>query len=276
VTSSRRRALYYALFVLGAVIVQQPIARTLLGGSPVRFLRRQSEAYALLVLVPAYWDLFAGRADPRARGRSQPRTPVDPRNQLLWFGGLLVLSILLGVGAGLPQSIITLKEAAVAALVITAYLGWSRGLLPWSRSWAQGGPVVPPAAQITYYVVVVVIALVSYQSFTPDLIGEATATWLRENSEAWAALVVIPLYFDLIAQRREPNIHLAWYLVLGGVALAIQADAWPGAFDSLIGWGRQTTEAFIAAVVISFYFDFVRGPTTIYEPVISRAVEPAS
>ncbi|MCP5028359.1 MAG: hypothetical protein GY929_18945 [Actinomycetia bacterium] len=273
-TISRRRALYYILFIMGAVIIHQPIARDLLGGSAVRFLRRQSEAYALLVLVPAYWDLFAPRADPRSRSAAMSRTPTSARPQLLWFGALLAASVLLGAGSFLPQSLITMKEAVVAALVITAYLGWSRGLLPWSTRWAQGGALVGSRVQVVYYVAVVVVAVLSYQSFTADIIGDPVSTWLRDNSEAWVALVTIPLYFDVIAQRREPNIHLAWYLALGAAALAIQADAWPGAFDSFIAWGQQTTEAWIAAIVIAGYFDFWRGPTTIYEPAIGRATEP--
>lgn len=272
-THSRRRLAYYAAVIVGAVVVHQSFFASWVGGAVTDFLRRNSEAYALMVLVPAYWDLFAPQGDPRRRGLVAPwgSRPNDLAGQVAWFGFLGVGVVLLqtgipeALGVDLPQAVITLGEAFVAAIVISLYLGWSRGLGTWAKTWAEGQPMVSPWARTIYYVLVLGLTVAIYQSWFFDLFGKTAVDWLQVNAEAYAAALVIPLYFDLVAASRRPIVRIVWYVGLLVAPVAIQSGALdPLLGAALVGWLERTTEVFLAAFVISGYFDVVRSPWPVH------------
>ena len=134
---------------------------------------------------------------------------------------------------GLPQSIITLREAVLGLLVISAYLGWSRSILPSRLHMIDGRPTVSRNARIAYYAAVVILAVV-----VTDL-----------------------SYFDLIVPRKAWWTRVAWYGFLVATPILVQG----GFLDAVLpfglrDWIGRATEAFIAAFVISAYFDFWRSP----------------
>jgi hypothetical protein len=255
-----RRIAYYALVLGGAIAVHQGAVESL-HPELASLLRRNNEGYALM-LLPAYWDLFAGTTDPRG---TAGRRPADPPwgGQVLWFSVLASLALLLpsrflGALPRLSQSIVTLREAVVALLLVSAYLGWSRGIGSWHREEIDGTPVVSRAARSTYYVSVAVVAF----AVDAGWVRAAAAwlgTWLEPNIEAFAAMLLIPAYFDLVAPSRSLALRFAWLAILVAVPVLVYLDVldgivWPGLLD----WTSRSTEAFLAALVISVYFGWWR------------------
>lgn len=269
--SSLRRTSYYVIVIVGAIMVHQAFAASLLGAGAADVFRRNSEAYALMVLVPGAWDLLARQGDPRRPpGMWGSRDPLLGR-QTAWYTflvfGIVVLQTGVPEAAGidLPQSVITLGEAFVAAAVISLYHGWSRGFAPWSRAWGFGSPMVSVQARSGYYLAVVVFTVIVYQSWFLNLAGATAVDWLQVNAEAFAAALIIPAYFDLVAAATRPAVRLVWYPALVAAPLAIQGGVLdPVLGDALVGWLERTTEAFIAAFVVSAYFDVWRSGVDVH------------
>jgi hypothetical protein len=261
-----RRIAYYIVVITGGLVVHQHVTAALLGGGLVALLRRNSEAYVLM-LLPIYWELFCREADPDGGGETATvggRTAFG--GQAIWFAALLIIALLLqanvswGVRDSLPQSIVTLGEAFVAMLAVTIYLGWSRGIIGRRARRVTGSAVVSIQWRAVYYVVVVAVAILAEQSWVAGNVWPELATWLQTNSEAYAAMVLIPAYFDVIASTESTRLRALWYggllampfLVQAGLHLGLPPRSW-------FVWLETTTEAFIAAFVVSAYFDVIRG-----------------
>ncbi len=257
-----RRFIYYAAVAAFGILVHQAFLVPILGDGVITILRRNTEAYALAVLIPAYWDIYAWEADPW--GETNIHLRRHP-GQYAWLVLLALAAIVVETGPlaetfRLPQSIITLGEAFVAALVITAYQGWSRGFLPGAPSPRGGRPVVSTRTSIRLYVGAILATILVYQGFVTTLLGTGTVEWLQINAESYAAILLVPFYFDFVAPRRRQWVEWAWYAFLVAGALAVAG----GRFDetvvgSLAVWVGKTREAFLAALVISIYFTYWRG-----------------
>ncbi len=127
-----------------------------------------------------------------------------------------------------------------------------------------------------YYGLIAGFVVIVHRPWLPDLLGDTVVDELRVNDEAYAAALLIPLYFDVAARQARRHLRALWYLALLALPLATQA----GAADSLLpdgigGWLERTTEAFLAAIVVSLYFDFVRGDRS-PAPVPLRTGEPVA
>ncbi len=253
----RRRVLYFVAVVAFGFVVHQGVLADLFGLGPMKFFRRQSEAYAIMFGVPLYWELFARHAHPGDRGPLVARQPRSSAPQLAFFGALIALSFVLAFAMAIPNSVVTLKEALVAVFGISAYLGWSRGFLPSSTAWGRGAPIRSQVLRLCYYILVVGIIIVSYKPSVHAALGESRGNWLQENSEAFGALLAIPLYFDVAARYRNRLVNVAWYGLLIAIPVMVQINGMPEFAHSFVGWLQQMTEAFIAAIAISFYFDVV-------------------
>ena len=120
VTKPARVIAYYVAVIAGAVIVHQAFLAEILGGNAADLLRRNSEAYALMVLVPMFWDLFGPATGPSLL--QGPRSGTERSgSQGLWFSLLALGSVVLeSQPEGWPTSITTLGEAFVGAFFITA------------------------------------------------------------------------------------------------------------------------------------------------------------
>jgi hypothetical protein len=251
----RLRLVYYPAVALVAVGFHQGFVADLLGPEASDFLRRNSEAYVLMLLVPAYWD-FVRLSEP------PPPTDSETLRWAGWYATLVAAVVVLQtdmVGAvDLPQSLVTLGEAFVAATVVSLYLDWSRGGFP-GRWW---GRAPRPRHRVWYYAACAGFTVLVYQGFVRDVIGGDAVEWLQVNAEAYAAVLLVPAYFDVVrptvTRFRRPwwTIRAAWYGVLLAFPLFIQTSAAESLLgEALAGWFGQTTEAFLAAIVISLYVD---------------------
>jgi hypothetical protein len=163
----------------------------------------------------------------------------------------------------LTQSVVTLGEAFLATIVLSLYFDWSRGGFP-GRWW---GATPRRQLRVWYYVVVAGFTALVYQEVVRNAIGEGAVEWLQINAEAYAAMLLLPIYFDVVgplscavANGRRWAVRGAWYGVLVGFPLFIQAGAAESVLgESLAEWCGQTTEVFLAGVVISLYFDVIEG-----------------
>lgn len=253
-----RRFAYYATVIGFGVVVHQGFFAATAGEALTDFLRRNSEAYAMAVLIPAYWDLFAWRGDPEGRSAGL----VEQRaSQVAWPVGMLVVATILQNSAlsgalGLPQSVITLGEAFVAALVIGLYQGWSRGLLPGAASPREGQPVVGARGRAWYYLGIALATLLFHQQFLVSLIGARAVQWLEINEEAYAAMLLLPVFFDVISPSKRRR--WLWFALLVVVPVGV-ASGRLDLLGSVAEWLSRTTEAFLAAIAVSIYFLWWRG-----------------
>ncbi|MGA9596795.1 MAG: hypothetical protein WBV06_11595 [Acidimicrobiia bacterium] len=258
-----RRVGYYVVVLIVGVCVHQTVVARFLGVGMAAFLRRNSEAYVLMWL-PAYWDMFAYRCDPDGRGAvASVGGAVQLSYQVVWVGAMVVTTFILQARAAapmrdmLPQSIITLGEGFLGIAVVSVYLGWSRGIAHRRRRLVTGAAIVPGWQRAVYYGAVVLVAVLAQQSFVSDHISPDLAAWLQVNTEAYMAMLLIPAYFDLVAGRQRMWV---WLACLAATPLVTQAWLhWGLAPRSVFAWLETTTEAFIAAFVISVYFWLIRG-----------------
>jgi len=223
------------------------------------FLRRQSEAYAIIGLFVGFWAWFMPSVHSSTASTASAPQANKPRTSFVlsfaWFcaiGAALLLVTLWDEG---PGPLVTLKEAFVAVLVVSGYLMWSRGFSP-------GDPAVGTAtrsreARAAYYVAVLVVAVTSAVPFLDDVVGMGMASLFSESNEAFAAIILISLYFDIAARRSTMLARVIWYSVLIALPVAAQFDGYPGPIADIGVWLQQVTEAFIAAIGISLLFDFV-------------------
>ena len=260
-----RRLAYYAAVLIGTVVVHQGFVVSIGGSGVSDLLRRNSEAYLMMVILPAYWDIFAWAVDPDGRGATA-RIGSDWRGQAAWFGGLAIVALVLQstvlgpAGIGLPQAVVTLGEAFVAAIVICLYLGWSRAILPGRPHTITGAAVVGVPARLGYYAAVAGAAIVIQQAWFASLAGQRFVDWLQVNIEAYAAMLLVPAYYDVVAPGVRRWMRPAWYTFLVAAPMLVQSGVLDGVVaESILGWLGRTTEAFIAAFVISAYTDVVRG-----------------
>ncbi len=261
-SNSARLIWYYGAVIAGGLLVHQAGFTSLVGDELGDLFRRNSEAYVLMLLIPAYWDFLGPPQAPRVYG-AELGAPLGNRGlQVLWFGVLGLAGIVLQTNAGdwlnLRQSVITLGEAFVAAFVICMYLGWSRGFFGFSGPPAGGGPVFPSSLRAWYYGALAGIAIIAQQAFVSDLAPDV-AERVQVNIEASAAMLIIPLYFDIVARPRPRWVLAVWCAVMVVVPILSQ----PGVLDStslapLAGWMVRATEAFVAGLVIALYFSLWR------------------
>ena len=245
------------------VLTHQAFTASLLGEGLTDFVRRNSETYALCVLVPAYWDLFASNIDPRSRAIETP--PTRSFVQYAWLGFLAVGAVVLQSASlaealNLPQNIITLGEAFVAALVVALYQGWSRGFRPGAPTPRDGRATAPTRISLWYYAGIGLITILIYQGFVRTLVGEGLVEWLQINAEAYAAMLLLPAFFDFVAPSLRRRVPWTWYAFLVLVPLIVatgQLD--DSAVRSVAVWLGRTTESFLAAIVISAYFMWWRS-----------------
>ena len=254
-----RRSAYYAVALAVGVIVHQGVVVSIFGADFADLVRRNSEAY-VMIWLPLYWDIFLSRSDPDGLGGS---TVIGGRTAALahaaWFGVLLLAVAVLQAdwlgGEALPNAITTLGEGFLAVLAVSLYLGVTRGVLRAPVARTDGTPVSSLGARTLYYPAVAIVAVVAAQGW----IGGRAGEWLEINSEAYAAMLLIPAYFDFIAPRARRVSRLIWYGGLAAVPVGVQSGALGLLVpDPVVAWTETTTEAFIAAFVISAYFDFWR------------------
>ena len=89
-------------------------------------------------------------------------------------------------------------------------------------------------------------------------------------------MILIPLYFDLPARSSNWLAKVAWYGVVVFIPVAVQFDGFPSAVMPVIDTLRETTEAFIAALAISIFFDILPkhdGETKVEAAETSGAAE---
>jgi hypothetical protein len=127
------------------------------------------------------------------------------------------------------------------------------------------------------------VTLLFHRSFAADLFGSSFAEWWTLNAEAWAAMLLIPLWFDVVARKPWPKSAYwmaAWAAMLVLVPFVISSQLFG---DHTVGvsstmqffrWASRTTEAFVAALIAGLYFAVWR-----YLPRLpwsrAEAVEPA-
>lgn len=226
-----------------------------IGDGPAAFLRRQSEGYIMIALIVGFWAWLAPHGHPSASDTVVPRDPVTAA--VGWFGWFVVLAVatvLMSATDVFPNAIVTLKEATVGVIVVTWYLSWSRGLGPDHKTWANGAPVKNVANRVSYYSVMVALIVFTYGGAF-DVLGDGVGVWFRENSEAFGAVLLIPMYFDLVAPRRSVLSRVLWY---GGIVLLLgiaQISGFPDSIQPIASWLNEVTEGFIAAIAISLFFD---------------------
>ena len=214
----------------------------------------------LALLVPLHWELLVPDFDPNA-----PDPGATPR-----FGGamaavgtvmaLLGVAVVLEIDAaaaalGLGPSIVTWAEAFLAAAAIAAYLAWSRGYLGFGPLPRGGAAVVGFSGRLILYLLLAGYGLAVLFDFQ---IG-----WIRDNAEAHWAILAGALWFDLIAARRGSRgaaIAAMWFVGLLAIPLISSSEVFEqGVFDGTIFdnasvWLGRTTEANIAAALVSIYF----------------------
>jgi hypothetical protein len=259
-----RRLSYYATVLVGALIVHQGAFNSLIGDQATDLLRRNNEAY-LLLFFPAYWDLFARRTDPDGRGGTMAVGPAWT-GQATWFTALVALIGILsfepfGKGVlGLPQSIVTLREACIAMLALSAYIGWSRSILPGPLHMIDGAPTVPATRRAVVYAALMAIVIAVWLELVGDVLGDAIGGWFGLSTEAIAGFLLIATYFDVVAPARRIWIRVAWYLLLPLVPVLVQGGVIDDRLPETVStWIGQATEAFVAAFGISIYFDLWRS-----------------
>ena len=253
-----RRAIFFlAIFGL-SVGMHLDLFAEVIGIGGTKFVRRQSEAYAMMLLIPLFWELFARGGHPTSRNEPMFRQQTPFGLFVGWFVALVGFSVVFVFDTGIPNYIVTLKEALAAAFVISLYLAWSRSFFPQDEVWALGAATRNRVARLSYYSLILLIIVITYKPLPEQVLGASVALWLEENSEAFGATVLIPLYFDLVSRQRGRFPQFVWYAALASIPLLVQLDAHPAMFDAFMDWMAQMTEAFIAALGISIYFDVIR------------------
>lgn len=242
--------------VLAGVVGHIPFVIDVVGAGAASFVRRQSEAPALIGFVVLLWAIFADDGYPRDGGPEVRRQrQSNPLVWGAWVALLLLLSVLTVTWDSAANSFITLKESFFAVTVISLYLAWCCSFLPKDTTWRSGAPTKPVAQRVTYYIVAAVVTVLSVTTLPGAIFGEGVGLYLRESSEGYVALLLIPLYFDLIAGKRPWVMRAAWYAGLVAIPVIVQLNPFPSSFEPLVSWYGETTEAFIATIVISAFFD---------------------
>lgn len=252
-----RRALFLLSVAAFGIVTQLEFVSDVFGSGITEFVRRQSEAYAMVVLIIGFWELFA--ADGHPASLDQPEHPVSTSRiwYYAWFTILAVAAILLTQDVGLPQNIVTLKEAFPAAIVVTGYLGWSRSFLPRDTLWARGAPARSGQSRVTYYAVAVLVAFVGIIGLPDAFFGDSLNELFEEHAETLGAIVLVPLYFGVFARTNRRS-RAIWIGFLAGVPFLIQLNRFPDFLDATVEWTARITESFLAALMVTIYFEFVR------------------
>ena len=224
VTTIRRWSYYVAMFV-GAVLVHQELFSSVVGSGAAGLLRRNSEAYVLM-FVPAYWVFRGRRRTQRSRRRVRDRPIVGGSGCVVHSDGAISVALpwvmLSHVDLGLSQAVITLQEGFLGLLVISGYLGVTRSILPPTQHRIDGRAVIRPGPRVLYYIAVGAIAAAVHLDWVPGVVPSAFAEWLQVNIEAYAAMLLIPVYFDVVAVSRTRVIRLLWYSLLVLIPLLVQ------------------------------------------------------
>lgn len=235
------------------------IADDLFGEGAGRWLARNSEAWVLALLVPIHWEVLVPEFDPHS-----PRPGTEPRfggpvASTLLIAAMLLVALVLGFDGtasalGLAPSITTWSESFLAAAVLAAYLGWSRGYLGNSRPMG-GAPVASWRGRAALYAVLF--------AYAAAVLFDVEIDWIRDNAETHWAILVIAAWFDLVATRTQPRtavVAACWFALLLAVPLVSSSEILErGVFAGTIAadasvWLGRTTEANLAGALISAYF----------------------
>ena len=178
-----------------------------------------------------------------------------------WIWSIAVLSGLVATEIAsdrltLPAWIATLNEAIVGAIVLAVYLrGHWRRPTPW------------------FYVGVLIVVLAG-EIPIPGWETAGVASWIVEKAEAWGFAALAGFYFDFVrpAEVTVPNLvdppqrtvpRWAWYgaLLILPVALSalntngVDSRAAVGLVESALVWVQRITEGFVAALLITAFYD---------------------
>lgn len=248
---------FFLAFLALSISIHFSWFEEILGNGGASIVRRQSEAYVLILLIPLFWELFAKSGSPSSREELAGREPTSQLAFATWFGVLLGLSVLLSFDTGIPTFIVTLREATAAVFVICLYLAWSRSFFPSSKVWAAGAPTANRTVRRSYYGLMLII-VVMQTPLSLELFGQSVHDRLVDHAETVAAVVLIPMYFDFISRDVGRLRRFLWYAALVSAPIVVRLPVFPAGFDSLIDWTMRVTEAFIAAIAVSLYFDVLR------------------
>lgn len=236
-----------------------PALIRLMGEGAASFLNRQSESYLMIALVIGFWMWIAPHGHPAAHSPAEDRIPrTSPIHWLAWFAVLLTSLVAMVTWESAPNTFVTQKETMSAVVVISAYLGWSRGLRPSDVQWRRGQPVKGSLARFGFYVGVIFVMALATTDIPAAVFGGRMAAWLAGSNEGFLAIVLISVYFDIFARSESRWPTAVWYSALFAVPIVLQLELLPAVFDAQAGWLGQVTEAFIAAIGVSFFFDTLR------------------
>ncbi len=278
-----RRAAYLVAMGALALAVGSPAVDSIAGPSVAAWLDRNSEAWVIALLIPLQWEIFASRLDPHvpvaeASLRFRSRWPITVWLCVMLAATIVLQSDSLASTVGIPNRFVTWGEAFLATAVVTLYLAWSRGYLgagvsssagPSARhpTHRGGAPVKDAKSRAVFYLALVLYAVAVY--------SDLDVGWLRQNAEAHAAMLVVPLWFDLVAPHRWPvslAAHAGWLAFLLAVPLVASSEVFErgvfvgSALESASIWLGRTTEAYFAGALISVYFWLWRRPAPPHPP----------
>lgn len=267
-THSQGRASSPSFLVLGifAVVAVMPLViqvlplGSLVGAGGADLVRRNSEAFVMM-LLPLFWELFAPTA--RLDGTGVVSRPRHGAGQLAWILGWVGTAAILqavsldALDLSLDQRLVTLGEGILTVGVLSAYLAVTRSLLPRTAPARGGAPTTSAAARATLAGVVVVVVLTAYQPAGRDLLPAGLVSWIQLNVEAVAGVLLIGFHLDVVGPRPGARIlRLGWYGLLVGIPLLVQVGALDGVLPfGLLDWIGRGTEAFLAALFVSVWFD---------------------
>jgi hypothetical protein len=264
------------LLILVAVVVHAPVATDLFGVEKTDWLRRANEAYLLAFAIPFFFDFVVSR-------RSQPglelrRGSAFWKSRLLWYGGLVLgLALLEGpmaeaiLGFRFPQILITIRDAWLGIVILTAYLDWSRGY--WRSDHGPGQPNLKPGwVRAMYYAGLASANVLVFQGPVKEFLGPDLFANIDFHAEAFSSALLLPFYFDVIIRRTggdpvkgvpaEPRVR-SWILWLWLAANAVGVWLAQGTIEDLIPgglgtWWRRSSEAPLAAIAVTIYIEWIR------------------
>jgi hypothetical protein len=206
-------------------------------GSVQTQISRNSEAFALALMVAVELHLR--------------RVKRDTAWLYTWWLLLLTGYFITELFVRLPAAITTLNEAFLAAIIISTFLtyfGPSSGR--WSTRW-----IYPAIAGV-----VVVVGELSTKGLP------AMSDWIIGSAETWGFVILITVLFGLISGFPWPeaaqsrSVHVVWVLFLvltpaiGSILNknGVDSTAAVGFLESTLVWVQRVTEAFVAALGLTF------------------------
>lgn len=309
---------YYAVIVIVGIAVHQQFAEDVLGVPASRWLWKANEVYVLAVAIPLYWDFVAthrgrslgsvfarstgvtGSTEPTETGASASTIgttlSLDGRSvggdrlsplarRVAWYSVLVAVLVCLEgplvetlTGSRLPQRILTLRDVLVGLVAVSLYFDWSRG------TWRRDGPrVVSWRARVVFFVLAVLANIAIFQQPVRDALGPDHFGTLDFHAEAFATLLFVPVYFDIVLPLtggddiralpgpwrsfRRWSVLAVWVAVLTFFVWIGQGAARDWVDNSFGQWFVRSPEPPLAAIVYTIYFEVLRRFDGIGAPV---------